>query len=58
MRDLREPADKYGLKIHVDGARIFNSAAAPNLDVLQLTADADSVSLKLVKSNIVFNRDS
>ena len=50
MRDLRELADKYGLKIHIDGARIFNSAAAQNVDVRELTADADSVSFCLSKA--------
>lgn len=49
MRDLRKLADKHGLKIHVDGARIFNSAVAQNLDVRELAADADSVSFCLSK---------
>ena len=50
MRDLRQLADKYGLKIHADGARIFNSAVAQNLDVRELTADADSISFCLSKA--------
>ncbi len=50
MRELRQLADRHGLKIHVDGARIFNSAVAQNLDVRELTADADSVSFCLSKA--------
>jgi len=50
MRNLRQLADKYGLKIHVDGARIFNSAVAQDLDVRELATDADSVSFCLSKA--------
>jgi threonine aldolase len=50
MRGLRELADKYHLKIHVDGARIFNSAVAQNLDARELAADADSVTFCLSKA--------
>jgi threonine aldolase len=49
MHRLRQIADKHQLKIHVDGARIFNSAAAQGLDVRELAADADSVSFCLSK---------
>jgi threonine aldolase len=50
MKGLRELADRHQLKIHVDGARIFNSAAAQGLDVRELAADADSVSFCLSKA--------
>jgi threonine aldolase len=50
MRGLRELADRHGIKIHVDGARIFNSAVAQDLDVRELAADADSVSFCLSKA--------
>ncbi len=50
MRGLRELADRHQIKIHVDGARIFNSAAAQELDVRELAADADSVSFCLSKA--------
>ncbi len=36
-------AKKYGLKLHLDGARIFNSAIAQGADVAGLTKDCDSV---------------
>lgn len=36
-------AKKYGLKLHLDGARIFNSAIAQGVDVAELTKDCDSV---------------
>lgn len=50
MRGLRGLADRHQLKIHVDGARIFNSAAAQGLDVRELASDADSVSFCLSKA--------
>ncbi len=42
-------AQEHGLKVHIDGARIFNAAAALNIDVKDLTAGADSVSICLSK---------
>ncbi len=49
MRQVRQLADKYGLAIHLDGARIFNAAVALGVDVKELTRDADSVSFCLSK---------
>ncbi len=49
MRQVRKLADRHGLKVHVDGARIFNSAVAQGLNVRQLAADADSVTFCLSK---------
>jgi threonine aldolase len=49
MGEIRKLADRYGLKVHVDGARIFNSAVAQGIDVRDLTAAADSVSFCLSK---------
>jgi threonine aldolase len=49
-----ELARQYGLKLHIDGARLFNAAAAlapndiPNM-ARQLVSDADSVSFCLSK---------
>jgi threonine aldolase len=40
---------EYGLKLHIDGARIFNAAAATETDVSVLTAPADSVTFCLSK---------
>ena len=42
-------AIEHGLKFHIDGARIFNAAAALDVDVKQLVAPADSVMFCLSK---------
>ncbi|MEZ4526777.1 MAG: low-specificity L-threonine aldolase [Desulfobacterales bacterium] len=49
MKSVGTLARKYSLKIHVDGARIFNAAVALKTDVRDLVADADSVSFCLSK---------
>jgi threonine aldolase len=49
MGQVRALADRYGLKIHLDGARVFNAAVALGVDVRKLTRDADSVSFCLSK---------
>lgn len=49
MKAVGEIARRHGLKIHVDGARIFNAAVALNVDASDLTAEADSVSFCLSK---------
>ncbi|MGD9310373.1 MAG: low-specificity L-threonine aldolase [Desulfosarcina sp.] len=40
---------RNGLKLHIDGARIFNAAAALGVDVAELAAPADSVTFCLSK---------
>ena len=42
-------ARKYGLRLHLDGARIFNSAIFQGVDVAELTRDCDSVMFCLSK---------
>jgi threonine aldolase len=42
-------ARRFGLKVHVDGARIFNAAVALNVPARDLAADADSISFCLSK---------
>ncbi len=49
MRAVGDIARRHGLKIHVDGARIFNAAVALNVKVDQLAMEADSVSFCLSK---------
>ncbi len=49
MGRLKELAEKNGLAVHVDGARIFNAAAALETTVEELVRDADSVSFCLSK---------
>jgi threonine aldolase len=52
MRTIREIADgthERGLKVHLDGARIFNAAAATGLPVREIAAPADTVMFCLSK---------
>ena len=49
MDSVAELAQKYGLKVHVDGARIFNASTALSIDVRELTRQADSVMFCLSK---------
>ena len=49
MRAVGDIARRHGLKIHVDGARIFNAAASLEVTVADLAAEADSVSFCLSK---------
>jgi threonine aldolase len=42
-------AQAHGLKLHIDGARIFNAAAALGVDAARLAAPADSVTFCLSK---------
>jgi threonine aldolase len=49
VRGIREVADRHHLKLHVDGARIFNSAVAQRVDPRVLVQDADSVQVCLTK---------
>ncbi|PKI32155.1 probable low-specificity L-threonine aldolase 1 [Punica granatum] len=44
-----ELAKKYGLKLHIDGARLFNAATALGVPVDRLVRAADSVSVCLSK---------
>lgn len=49
MADLRALCDRHGLRLHVDGARIFHAAVALDVPVSQLTIGADSVCFSLSK---------
>jgi threonine aldolase len=48
-QSVRELCDRHGLMLHVDGARIWNAAAALGCDVKELSGPADSVSFCLSK---------
>lgn len=48
-REVGELARQNNLALHIDGARIFNSAVAQNVDVKELVAPADSVMFCLSK---------
>lgn len=49
MKAISDVARRYGLKIHVDGARIFNAAVALGIDAKKLVEEADSVCFCLSK---------
>lgn len=49
MNAVRRLADRYGVRVHLDGARIFNAAIALGVDVRQLTRPAHSVDFCLSK---------
>lgn len=49
MADVRRIADAHGIPVHLDGARVFNAAAALGCDVKEITKYADSVSCCLSK---------
>lgn len=46
---VREIADRHGLPVHMDGARIFNAAVALGVPVSRLASYADSVTFCLSK---------
>lgn len=48
-KQVADLAHSRGVKLHIDGARIFNAAAALNVDVKELTRHADSVTFCLSK---------
>jgi len=49
VEEICEPAHEAGLPVHMDGARIFNAAAALDTDVASLTRSCDSVMFCLSK---------
>ncbi len=49
MVAYREIAQRHGVLVHLDGARIFNAAVAQGISVEQIARNADSVSFCLSK---------
>lgn len=49
MDSVRAVADRHGLPIHLDGARLFNAAAALGVDAREIAARVDSVMFCLSK---------
>lgn len=49
IADARDLAREYGLKFHLDGARVFNAAIKLDIDVKDITTQFDSVSVCLSK---------
>jgi threonine aldolase len=48
-RSVRALCDEFGLALHIDGARIWNAAAALGCDVKELAGPADTVTFCLSK---------
>lgn len=49
MQAVGALARRHGLRVHVDGARLFNAAIALGVEARELVADADSVTFCLSK---------
>jgi threonine aldolase len=49
MKRVKKLAEQYGIKVHLDGARIFNAALALGVNASEIAAQADSVSVCLSK---------
>jgi threonine aldolase len=49
LRNLNQFAQKNELKLHLDGARIFNAAVGLNISVIEFTKHADSIMFCLSK---------
>jgi threonine aldolase len=49
MKEIRAIADEHGLRVHLDGARIFNASVATGIPVKEMAALADSVMFCLSK---------
>ena len=49
IRSVRNLTQPYGVKLHLDGARLFNAAAALGVNVRDIAAEVDSVSICLSK---------
>lgn len=49
LSEIREIADKFGIPVHMDGARLFNAAAYLGVEGKEIAKYADSISLCLSK---------
>lgn len=50
MREVAQISSRYNVPVHLDGARIFNAAAALGVGVPEITAHVDSVQFCLSKA--------
>jgi threonine aldolase len=50
IRKVAQLSHEYGLKFHIDGARIFNAAVASGVPAAELAAPADSITFCLSKA--------
>lgn len=49
MAAYRKIADRHGMKIHLDGARVFNASVALGVDVKEIASKVDTVNFCLSK---------
>ncbi|MBN2618146.1 MAG: aminotransferase class I/II-fold pyridoxal phosphate-dependent enzyme [Spirochaetales bacterium] len=49
LKDVKIFADRYEVKIHMDGARVFNASVATGMSVKEICTYADSVTFCLAK---------
>jgi threonine aldolase len=49
LQAIRETADRFGIRVHLDGARMFNASVASGVPVRDYAATADSVMFCLSK---------
>ncbi|QEN05120.1 aminotransferase class I/II-fold pyridoxal phosphate-dependent enzyme [Thiospirochaeta perfilievii] len=49
LKDVQSFAHKYGLSLHIDGARIFNASIATGLSVKEISSYADTITFCLAK---------
>lgn len=49
MRNIKKLANKYKLKVHLDGARFFNAVTSLNCDIRDITENVDSINICLSK---------
>lgn len=49
LTGLRELTDRYGIRVHLDGARVWNAHAATGFSLAELAACADTMSVCLSK---------
>jgi len=49
LKDLRSIADEFSLKVHMDGARLFNAAVADGIPAEKITKHVDTVMFCLSK---------
>jgi threonine aldolase len=50
QQDIRRIADRYGVHVHIDGARLFNAASAMGVAPADLSRTADTVTVCLSKA--------
>ncbi|MDX1302106.1 low-specificity L-threonine aldolase [Photobacterium sp.] len=49
LRQARQFTEQHGLKLHLDGARVYNAAVALNVDITEIAMHFDSMTICLSK---------